>query len=225
MKQRTFKPQLDILPKAQRVLWPELEATPAHFTLYGGTALALRLGHRQSADFDFFTAKRFQPARLAASINYLKGCKLRQSSENTLTAEIRRGGPVQLSYFGALSLGIVLPPERVEGPGFNVASLLDIAGTKVAVVTQRAEPKDYIDIHALLTFKDMHLPTMLAAARVIYGPSFDPFLSLKAIAYHEDPALHALSPRVRRDLIAAVRSVDASRLPRLTAFRRRTKRS
>ena len=29
---------------------PELDATPATFTLYGGTALALRLGHRTSVD-------------------------------------------------------------------------------------------------------------------------------------------------------------------------------
>ena len=49
----TFQPRLDILPASQRTLWPELDATPDHFTLYGGTALALRLGHRQSVDFDF----------------------------------------------------------------------------------------------------------------------------------------------------------------------------
>ena len=47
----TFQPRLDILPAAQRKLWCELGATPDHFTLYGRTALALRLGHRQSADF------------------------------------------------------------------------------------------------------------------------------------------------------------------------------
>jgi hypothetical protein len=33
----------------------EPDATPDHFTLYEGTALALRLGHRQSVDFDFFS--------------------------------------------------------------------------------------------------------------------------------------------------------------------------
>jgi hypothetical protein len=47
----TFQPRQDILPAPQRTLWPELDATPDHFTLYGGTALALRLGHRQSGDF------------------------------------------------------------------------------------------------------------------------------------------------------------------------------
>ena len=47
----TFQPRVDILPPPQRTLWPELDATPDDFTLYCGTALALRLGHRQSGDF------------------------------------------------------------------------------------------------------------------------------------------------------------------------------
>src|SRR5262249_16343039 len=34
-------PKLDILPAAQRELWPEISATPRNFTLYGGTAIAL----------------------------------------------------------------------------------------------------------------------------------------------------------------------------------------
>src|SRR5579862_8055060 len=41
-----FSPRLDILREAQRRLWGELSAVPHEFTLYGGTALALHLGHR-----------------------------------------------------------------------------------------------------------------------------------------------------------------------------------
>jgi hypothetical protein len=50
-----FAPRLDILPSAQRSLWPHLVQVPCHFVLYGGTAIALCLGHRQSVDFDFFS--------------------------------------------------------------------------------------------------------------------------------------------------------------------------
>jgi len=53
----TFKPILSALPEPQRALWEELQTTPASYVLYGGTALALRLGHRQSQDFDFFAAE------------------------------------------------------------------------------------------------------------------------------------------------------------------------
>lgn len=56
-----FRPKLDILPAGQRSIWQQLAATPAEFVLYGGTALALRLGHRQSVDFDFFSTRAFHP--------------------------------------------------------------------------------------------------------------------------------------------------------------------
>lgn len=49
-----FSPQLGILPPPQRRLWPELSAVPPSFVLYGGTAIALYLGHRPSVDFGFF---------------------------------------------------------------------------------------------------------------------------------------------------------------------------
>ncbi|VAW40374.1 hypothetical protein MNBD_DELTA03-369 [hydrothermal vent metagenome] len=53
-----FKPHFEILPPAQQQLWTELELTvDLGFVLYGGTAIALRLGHRTSVDFDFFLIK------------------------------------------------------------------------------------------------------------------------------------------------------------------------
>ena len=52
----TFQAHLEILPEAQWRLWPELRPTlQLGFVLYGGTAIALRLGHRSSVDFNFFT--------------------------------------------------------------------------------------------------------------------------------------------------------------------------
>ena len=48
-----FAPKLAALPTAQQALWPSLSQVPTGFVLYGGTALALRLGHRQSVDFDY----------------------------------------------------------------------------------------------------------------------------------------------------------------------------
>jgi hypothetical protein len=53
---RSFTVHREILPPAQQRLWPMLRPTAAlGLVLYGGTAIALRLGHRVSVDFDFFT--------------------------------------------------------------------------------------------------------------------------------------------------------------------------
>jgi hypothetical protein len=213
-----FRPRLDILPTAQRRLWSELSETPGHFVLYGGTAIALRLGHRASVDFDFFSRNTFEPNSLLTRISYLKNASIRQSSANTLTVTVDRGGSVQISFFGGLGIGQVAPEGVADGPQIKVASLLDLAGMKAAVVTQRVELRDYLDIHALLIRGDITLPTMLAAATVIYGNQFNPLVSLKAISYHDDPSLAELPQSVRRDLIAAVKNTDLNKLPTLRAI-------
>ena len=219
-----FTPRLDILPAPQLKLWPELVATPPAFTLYGGTAITLRLGHRASVDFDFFSPKPFTPSVLRDEVPYLHHSTLRQSAANTLTVSVERGGPVLLSYFGGLRLGQINAAEAVEGPAFAVASLLDLCGMKVAVVTQRAEEKDYLDIHALMKQAGFDLATMLAAAAFIYGDAFNPLIALKAISYHDDPALADLPTGIRKDLLAAVRATKLEALPRLTGIRPREAR-
>lgn len=219
-----FTPRLDVLPPPQRRLWPELSRTPAEFTLYGGTAIALRLGHRPSVDFDFFSSEPFAPHTLLEHIPYLQGAEVQRSQPDTLTVLLDRGGPVQLSFFGGLDLGQVLPADFVAGPQFKVASLLDLAGMKVSVVTQRAEARDYVDVYTLLTEASIPLPTMLAAGAIIYGRQFNSLTALKALAYHGDASLTNLSPEIRRALIEAVQNVDPRHLPTLKAVKKRAEK-
>jgi hypothetical protein len=215
-----FPPRLDILPRPQRLLWQELSLTPARFILYGGTAIAIRLGHRQSVDFDFFSFEPFTPLALLSEIPFLSGAEVVQSAANTLTCRVDRDGPVQVSFFGGLALGQIELPEATSDTGLQVASLTDMGGMKVAVVTQRAETRDYVDIHAMMR-AGLSLPQMLAAAEIIYGSRFSAFISLKALAYHDDPGLTRLPAAVRRDLARAVKAVDPRSLPKLTPCRRR----
>ncbi len=70
---RTFTPRLDILPAAQRQVWPALShASRLGFVLYGGTAIALRLGHRPSIDFDFFTDRTLNKGELYEAFPFLR---------------------------------------------------------------------------------------------------------------------------------------------------------
>lgn len=218
-----FSPRLDVLPAAQQSLWSELAQTPSHFTLYGGTAIALRLGHRQSADFDFFSPMTFEPRSLVETVPYLKGSEVRRAAPNDLTVTVDRDGPIQLQFFGNFNLGQAADAEIVEGPKIKVASLLDLGGIKAAVVTQRAEVKDYLDIFALMTKSNLSLPHMLAAGIIIYGDEFSPLDSLKAISYHDDPTLADLPKTIRDYLSEAVHSTDPTKLPVLKAVRERGK--
>jgi hypothetical protein len=199
-----------MLPPPQLRLWPELAATPEMFTLYGGTALTLRLGHRTSIDFDFFSNAPFDPERLASILPYLQNAERVQVAHNTLTCRVERGGAVLVSFFGGLDLAQVAERDSVQGMTLYVASLLDLAGTKMAVVQKRAEAKDYLDVDALLQH-GVDLPAALGAGRIVYGRRFNPVITLKALSFFDD--VPALPGEVAGRLRAAVAAVDIAKLP------------
>jgi len=213
-----FSPRLNILPSSQRALWKELKATPKHFVLYGGTALALRLGHRVSEDLDFFTNASFDPQDLADRIPYLRDGKVTLVRENTLTVLLDRSGPVSVSFFGGLGLKRVSSPDTANDNAVQVASLLDVAGCKMAVVQSRAEGKDYRDIAALLE-NGITLHQALAAAKAIYGDQFEPRTTLRALSYFADGDLPKLPASMQNALQSAAAGVKLDELPMLVGKR------
>lgn len=207
----SFKPHLEILPAGQRELWPKL--TPAAglgFALYGGTAVALRLGHRASVDFDFFSDSPLDPEAIRRAFGWFAAARVLQESPNTLTLLVPYGDPehtgVKVSFFGMDGFCRVGEPEVTDDRVAQVASLDDLMATKLKVVLQRAEAKDYRDIAAMLA-AGCSLPIGLAAASALFGPSFQPSESLKALVYYGDGDLHLLTPNERQSLITAVSGV------------------
>jgi hypothetical protein len=201
-----FQPHLEILSAPQQRLWRELAAVPRHFVLYGGTGVALRLGHRSSVDFDFFSTACFNPQELRQTLPWLGEAELLQSKPNTLTVVVDRNGPVKVSFFGGLLLGRVGEPELTTDGVCGVASLLDLAATKAAVVQQRAERRDYVDLASLLR-AGITLPEALGAARVLYGETFSPMITLKALGYFKDGDLPQLPDELKRLLSHAASEV------------------
>lgn len=210
-----FKPHLEILPPQQRNLWPELAELPRHFVLYGGTGLALRLGHRASVDFDFFTSEDVVPEDLLRSEAVLKGAKVLQNAPHTLSVVQNRGGPIKLSFFGKLTLGRVGVPQATDDGVMHVASLLDLAGTKAAVIYLRSERKDYLDILALLD-AGVSLSQAMGAASAIYGEQYNPALTLKALSYFGDGDLPKLDDDQKQRLtqLAASQSFSFQNIAR-----------
>jgi hypothetical protein len=216
LRVKKFSPHLEILPPAQRRLWHELDQVPTEFTLYGGTAIALHLGHRQSVDFDFFGNRAFDPSKLQASIPFLTQAQVAHREKNTLTAILNRGGEVTVSFFGVPDLPRLVSPLVSDDNGLKIASLLDLAGTKASVVQLRAEAKDYLDLDTLITKGGISLPMALAAAKALYGAPFNPQITLKSLSYFEDGDLRSLPEESRMRLVAAARDVDLDHLPVLS---------
>lgn len=195
----TFQPYLEILPPGQRRLWPSLREIPRWFTLYGGTALALRLKHRVSVDFDFFSSEVFTEAELRGLIPFASNAQTAQRGENTLSLLLSDFDDVRVSFFGGLTVNRVSEPDLDDQGTVLVAALEDLAAMKLAVITQRAATRDYLDLAAILR-QGMDLARALACAKAVYRREFDPMLSLKALSYFGDlPEL----PREAADFLSA----------------------
>jgi len=204
---RSFKPRMDILPPAQKRLWSQLRsAVELGFVLYGGTAIALRLGHRTSVYFDFFNDKSLNKNELLHKLSFLQKAVVLQDSPDSLTvlvsSETSKMDTVKVSFFGSIDFGRVGEPERTEDGILQVASLEDLLALKLKVILQRVEAKDYRDIAALVK-SGVSLDRGLAAARALYGSMFQPAESLKALVYFEGGELKELSSDIQKFLIDA----------------------
>lgn len=209
-----FDPRLDVLPIAQKELWPALSpAKSLGFVLYGGTAIALQLGHRQSIDFDFFSSAPLDKGQLWATLPYLEGVPILDEALNSLVLSVRMpSGPVKLSFFGHIRFGHINEPLTTADGTLRCATLRDLMGTKLKTILDRAEAKDYRDIAALLA-AGLDLSDGLAVAKAMFGA--EPRTMLMAIGYFEDGDVGTISSSEKQRLLDArdrVRDIPEVRL-------------
>jgi len=208
----SFVPRMEILPPSQQIIWSSLvPVRKAGFVLYGGTAVALRLGHRQSVDFDFFSDLPLDKSLLYNSLPMLSAATVIQDAPDSLgflvpIAVSETTEYVKLSFFGSIHNGRVSEPEMTADGVMLVASLSDMMAHKLKVIMQRIEAKDYRDIAAMLKH-GMLLDEGMAGACALFGKTFQPSESLKALVYFEGGDLDTLSSEERSVLVSAVKKV------------------
>jgi hypothetical protein len=202
-----FDPRIEVLPPAQQEIWPHLApASGLSFVLYGGTAVALHLGHRTSIDFDFFKAEPLDKASVEASFQFVPRARTIQEDQNTMVLSVPMpSGPVKVSFFGGLTLDRINDPLRTRDSVLLVASLEDLLATKLKAILDRAEAKDYRDIAAMLDAR-VSLEKALAGFAKIYQR--DPALPLKALGFFKDGDLSSLPKADQSRLRAARDSVS-----------------
>ena len=147
---------------------------------------------------------------MKAAFPFLAAATILQEQPEVLTVQVvgenNQDEYVKLSFFGAVSMGRVGEPEMTEDEVLQVASLDDLMATKVKVILQRVEARDYQDIAALVR-ANVSLSKGLASAGVMYGHDFQPSEALKAMVYFEGGDLQSLSRTDRETLIKAVSAV------------------
>lgn len=211
-----FPTRLDILPPGQRKLWPFLSPLKEMgYCLYGGTALALRYGHRPSVDFDFFSDRPLDKGRLEISLPWLTAATVLRNDPGTfivLASPPRSKRTVKVSFFGNLKFGRVGMTERTSDGVVLTASVRDLMATKLKALFDRVEPRDYLDIAEMLGNK-ASLPQGLADARVLFGNFFSPAECMRILCWFEEPGLASLPEPVKRTLTRVVRSAWDKPLP------------
>ena len=205
-----IKPRLGILPDAQREIWQSLAEIGNAFVLYGGTGLALRLGHRTSVDFDFFSHDPLDAKRLFG-VPLLDNAETLQRSVDTLTVSVPTlaGDRVKLSFFGGIDVGRVGAPDQTEDGVLWVASLHDLLAMKMAVLVQRISARDYVDIAAILE-TGVALADGLGAAAALYEREFPPLDAVKALGYFHEGDAANVDEATRDVLLRHIRSWDGS---------------
>jgi hypothetical protein len=199
----SFEPKIGILPRAQQEIWPQLApATRLSFVLYGGTAVALYLGHRISVDFDFFRSAPLDKKEIESAFAFMRDAQIIQESDNTLVVLAPMpSGAVKLSFFGGLAIGRINEPCQTKDTKLLVASMDDLLATKLKAILDRAEAKDYQDISAILS-AGIPLEKALGGFAMMYGK--DPALPLRALGYFKDGDLPLL-PKSDQDILRAAR--------------------
>lgn len=146
------------------------------FTLVGGTALALKLGHRLSIDIDLFTKKDFNSKDL---ISYLQ-------KEYKATDEIVFENTV-MTYIKDIKVDLLThkyPVIAMDKISENVRMISndDIGAMKLHAIFQSGERlKDYVDMYFLLEEKS--LQSYLNSYQLKYNGN--PNLSARSLIYFD----------------------------------------
>jgi hypothetical protein len=139
----------DILTERQHEVLSEVApfAASQGFYLAGGTAVALHLGHRRSDDFDWFSPVSFDPLALAHALRTAaRNVEVRSQETGTLHA---KASGVKLSFLH-YPYPSLHPAISWAEYGFGLASLPDLACTKLAAIASRGARRDFVDIYAML---------------------------------------------------------------------------
>ncbi|MEM9884542.1 MAG: nucleotidyl transferase AbiEii/AbiGii toxin family protein [Bacteroidota bacterium] len=172
----------EILNKNQQELLPLIKVFSKNHYLVGGTAIALQIGHRESIDFDLFTAnkkiKRRRIRRIISESGFSSYPVLYEDDDQMHIVL----NDVKLTFFNYM----YSIPAKVDFEGvIKMPSLLDLAAMKALALGGRAKWKDYTDLYFL--FKN-HVTFRQVANRAaeLFGGAFNAKLFREQLTYYKD---------------------------------------
>ncbi|BCD45686.1 nucleotidyl transferase AbiEii/AbiGii toxin family protein [Helicobacter suis] len=197
----------EILPPEQLEIYPYLrQITDQGYVLFGGTALTLQLGHRTSVDFDFFSAEKVNKEVL----RHLRGLEIAEVlQEDHNTFEFLTANHVHISCFGELDFVKKAQPTTTPDGILRLADMKSLLITKLKVVVDRVEIKDYRDIIAILKTGSVSLKDGLDGISDFFTGSNFPVMQIaKSLVYFESKELVDLTQAEKKYLIQQVSNLN-----------------
>lgn len=156
-----------------------------HFSLAGGTALSLHLGHRISIDLDLFTQDQFNSNALFESLrdsevfrDTVASCSHAVNSLSLFLKTEMREVKVDLIRH---HYPLLMPVQCIDD--IRIFSVQDIAAMKLNAIANRGCKKDFFDIHSLL--KLFSLTELLSFFEEKYA-QINSFTVMKSLTYFAD---------------------------------------
>lgn len=139
----------DILPADTVQTWERIvPIVPKAAYLVGGTAIAVHIRHRPSRDLDFFFHRAaIDLDALAAALSAAGPFVVGQRSPGTLNGLFSQTKVRFLHADEGQSQRLLEQPTRVAG--LRVAGLADLLATKLKVIAERGELRDYFDLQRI----------------------------------------------------------------------------
>jgi Nucleotidyl transferase AbiEii toxin, Type IV TA system len=129
----------------------------------GGTAIAVRLRHRDSRDLDFFLKARVDPEGLADQLSQLAPTVIQALTRETLNCLF---ADIRVQFLDASAQRLIEEPDMIAG--LQVGGLADLLATKLIAITTRPAIRDYVDLWALETIAGLRVEEGLALVEERY---------------------------------------------------------
>jgi hypothetical protein len=122
---------------------PALQA----FSLVGGTAMALRCGHRNSVDLDLFFHEKFDYPQVIAALEAEFQDKFVYKQQHTQFGIFCFIDNIKVDFvhFPHLPIAAIEEEEKIR-----FYSIADISAMKIQAILGRAQKKDFWDLHEIL---------------------------------------------------------------------------
>ena len=178
----------------------------SNLRLVGGTALALKIGHRRSIDIDLFGRLETDKYTLSQKLNSFGKATLLNQTEN-----------IHVYLVNGIKVDLVNYPypwlvDAIIEDGIRLADSKDIAAMKLAAITGRGNRKDFIDLCFLL--EHYSLSEMISFYENKYADG-SVFLVMKSLTYFDDAdreqtpiMLHQISwTKVKKTITTALKQI------------------